>query len=56
MTPLYSLCHENSDKDYIEFRHDGGRCASLAGRKGGAQSIKLAPGCAEEHILIHEVC
>ena len=52
----YSLCrHGTSDKDYIEFRHDGGRCSSLAGRKGGAQSIKLAPACAEEHTLVHEV-
>ena len=52
---IYYSRHGTSDKDYIEFRHDGGRCSSLAGRKGGAQSIKLAPACAEEHTLVHEV-
>ena len=51
----FSLCrHGTSKKDYIEFRH-GAACSSKVGRKGGAQSIKLAPQCAEEHILIHEV-
>ena len=43
-----------TNKDYIEFRHGPG-CSSFAGRKGGAQSIKLAKECAEEHTLIHEV-
>ena len=51
----YSLCrHRTSNKDYIEFRHGGG-CSSIAGRKGGVQSIKLAPRCAQEHTIIHEV-
>ena len=54
----YSLGrHRNSNKDFIEFRHGGrdGGCFSFVGRNGGAQSIHLAPRCAEEHILIHEV-
>ena len=41
-------------KDYIEFRHDT-RCWSKAGRTGKNQDIGLAPGCAEEFTLIHEV-
>ena len=49
-----SSAYRTSNKDYIEFRHAAG-CSSIAGRKGGAQSINLAPQCAEEHILIHEV-
>ena len=43
-----------SKKDYIEFRHGNG-CYSVAGRNGKKQDIVLAPPCAEEHTLIHEV-
>ena len=43
-----------SNKDYIEFRHGNG-CYSIAGREGGRQFLTLAPFCAEEHTLIHEV-
>ena len=42
------------NEDYIEFRHGNG-CYSLAGRDGGGQEIVLAPYCAEEHTLIHQV-
>ena len=44
----------NPRKDYIEFRHGFG-CYSLVGRDGHKQDIVLAPYCAEEHTLIHEV-
>ena len=51
----YSLCRlRTSNKDFIEFHHGGG-CSSVVGRKGGAQNINLAPSCAKEEILIHEV-
>ena len=38
----------------MEFRH-GNACRSFAGRDGQRQEIILAPFCAEEHTLIHEV-
>lgn len=41
-------------KDFIRFRH-GLSCHSLAGREGHEQDIVLAPFCAEEHTLVHEV-
>ena len=41
-------------KDYIEFFHGKG-CFSFAGREGKKQRTILAPYCAEEHTLIHEV-
>ena len=49
-----SKIFETSHKDYIEFKHGDG-CYSHAGRKGNQQRIILAPSCAEEHTLIHEV-
>ena len=44
-----------SKKDFIEFSSSHYRCDSLAGRAGGRQDIRLAPECAKEHILIHEI-
>ena len=49
-----SYRYRTLNKDYIEFRH-GGACSSVVGRKGGGQNITLAPDCAKEYILIHEV-
>ena len=50
-----SYRYRTLNKDYIEFRDGGAVCSSVVGRKGGAQNINLAPDCAKEHILIHEV-
>ena len=51
---IHNPWNGTSLKDYIEFRH-GNACRSFAGRDGQRQEIILAPFCAEEHTLIHEV-
>ena len=44
------------DKDYIEFKNGFMECHSKVGRQGRKQEIVLAPQCAEEHTIVHEVC
>ena len=42
-------------KDNIEFI-SGSECSSKAGRQNGIQYIRLHPLCAQEYLLVHEVC
>ena len=48
------MSYDRTLKDFLNFRHANG-CQSVVGRDGGAQDLGLAPFCAEEHTLIHEV-
>jgi hypothetical protein len=44
----------SSDKDYVQFVHDGG-CWSYIGRIVGMQKISLGVGCDSKGIAIHEM-
>ena len=54
----YGVKHllKTHDKDYIEFKNGFMECHSKVGRQGLKQEIVLAPQCAEEHTIVHEVC